>query len=714
MQHIAAKDIEQYAHSLYQQLDNHIVIGIPIGIGKPTKLINALYHLAKQNKKYRLDIHTGLTLNVPPLKSELERRLLQPFFDRQFAEVPTLAFASDAKAGKLPKNVMVSEFYFKPGEMLRNPTSQQHYLSSNYTHVARDMFARGVNVAAQIVAHEPDPQGNDCYSLSCNPDVTLRLQELMRNATAIDGKTRLMIGEVNLELPFMPNDAEVPSHFFDTMIGPTDHREALFATPSQPISPADHVIGTYTSALIKDGGTLQIGIGSLGDAVVSALISRQQQPDKYRALLSSVNTLERFPIVAQEGGQDSFNEGLYGNTEMLVPGYLALQQHRILKRSVVDDTDLQCLINQGLNPQQLKVRWLLDLVNQQRLQPELSNADLDWLKHWGLMPEDSLISGNRLVFNGHSELNDLHNQHTQDKINQWLNDRALHHQRLIHAGFYVGSHAFYQQLKSMSSAERLAINMTSVCYTNQLAGNESLKRAQRQHARFINAAMKVTLTGAAVSDGLADGKVVSGVGGQFNFVNMAHELDNARSILMLRATRQKQGKLVSNIVFNYGHTTIPRHLRDIVVTEYGIADLRSRTDEEVIDALLRITDSRFQSSLIKQAKRAGKLSKHYKLPASARHNTPDQLAKQVAPFRDLLPTFPFGSELNDQELRIAGALKRLKAAAERKWPLLLMLIKKLPHELTDTQKADLIRLDLLQPRRWKLRLLRRLVLSVLR
>lgn len=51
--------------------------------------------------------------------------------------------------------------------------------------------------------------------------------------------------------------------------------------------------------------------------------------------------------------------------------------------------------------------------------------------------------------------------------------------------------------------------------------------------------------------------------------------------------------------------TIPRHLRDIVVTEYGIADLRGRTDEEVIIALLEIADSRFQDGLVKEAKQAG-------------------------------------------------------------------------------------------------------------
>ncbi|PYS70050.1 MAG: acetyl-CoA hydrolase, partial [Acidobacteria bacterium] len=146
----------------------------------------------------------------------------------------------------------------------------------------------------------------------------------------------------------------------------------------------------------------------------------------------------------------------------------------------------------------------------------------------------------------------------------------------------------------MDRSEREQICMTGISYVNELYGEEELKRPQRQAARFVNTGLVVTLTGAVASDGLEDGRVLSGVGGQYNFVAMAHELEDGRSILMIRSTKERDGKLRSNIRWNYGHVTIPRHLRDIVVTEYGIADLRGRTDEEVIIALVEIADSRFQ------------------------------------------------------------------------------------------------------------------------
>ena len=174
--------------------------------------------------------------------------------------------------------------------------------------------------------------------------------------------------------------------------------------------------------------------------------------------------------------------------------------------------------------------------------------------------------------------------------------------------------------------------------------------------------MKATLSGAVASDGLDDGRVVSGVGGQYNFVAMAHELEGARSILLLRSTREAGGKSESNIVFNYGHTTIPRHLRDIVVTEYGVADLRGRTDAEVAGAMIAIADRRFQEPLAARAIAAGKLPRGWRVPEAALSNTPEALAQRLAPLgrQGLLPLFPLGTDFDAGEQRLLVALRWLK------------------------------------------------------
>ena len=232
---------------------------------------------------------------------------------------------------------------------------------------------------------------------------------------------------------------------------------------------------------------------------------------------------------------------------------------------------------------------------------------------------------------------------------------------LVHGGFFLGPKSFYRRLREMAPADLARIQMKRISFTNQLYGDESGKRAARVEARFVNSAMMATALGAIVSDGLEDGRVVSGVGGQFNFVDQAFALDGARSILAVHATRGQGAIAQSNIRWSYGHTTIPRHMRDIVVSEYGIADLRGKSDEHVVAAMLAITDSRFQDALLARAKEAGKIAKSYEIPAMHRHNTPERVAAALAPLN--LPDYPFGSDFTPAEQRLLPALERLKEAS---------------------------------------------------
>jgi hypothetical protein len=207
--------------------------------------------------------------------------------------------------------------------------------------------------------------------------------------------------------------------------------------------------------------------------------------------------------------------------------------------------------------------------------------------------------------------------------------------------------------------------MSAVSFTNQLYGDEAAKTRARVKARFINSTMMATLLGAAVSDGLEDGRVVSGVGGQYNFVSQAFALPDARSILTVKATRGQGRKTVSNIRWCYGHETIPRHLRDIVVSEYGIADLRGKSDAETIAAMLAIADSRFQDALLRRAKDAGKIAKDYRIPRAHRENTPERIVRALAPLREsgALPAFPFGSDFDETEQHLLPVLEHLRDAA---------------------------------------------------
>jgi hypothetical protein len=234
---------------------------------------------------------------------------------------------------------------------------------------------------------------------------------------------------------------------------------------------------------------------------------------------------------------------------------------------------------------------------------------------------------------------------------------------LLHAAFFLGPKGFYAALREMPERERRQFLMSGVSYVNELYGeDQELRIAQRRHGRFINTTLMMTALGTAVSDGLADGRVVSGVGGQYNFVAMAHALPGAHSVLCLRSTRTQAGRTTSNILFSYGASTIPRHLRDVVVTEYGIAQLRGKTDSETIAALLNITDSRFQAQLLREAQAAGKIAKDYLVPDIHRRNTPAALEQALAAHRQagLFSEFPFGTDFAAEEIVLARALKRLR------------------------------------------------------
>jgi acyl-CoA hydrolase len=610
-------DLEAAVDAILARAGERVICGTPLGLGKPVPLLNALYARVKAQARLRLSVISALSLEVPHATGEIERRFLEPYARRAFAGVPELDYMRDLRAGSLPANVDLSEFYFRPGGLLGVPNAQQHYISSNYTHVARDMRARGVNAVLVMVAER-----GGRYSLSCNPDLTLDVVQAMRAGSRSGGQASrpcVVAGLVNRNLPFMLHDAEVGEDYFDVLVDAPRWEHPLFGVPNPAADPVDHAIGIHAAALVKDGGTLQLGIGSLGDAVAHWLRVRHAEPGSFASALERLG-LERHALIEREGGRGRFAEGLFASSEMFTWGLMTLYQAGVIRRRA----------NGSDGP-------------------------------------------------------------------------------VLQGGFFLGPSEFYKALRELPEEERELIDMTSVSRINDIYGEEALDRRQRRDARFINICMKATLFGAAVSDGLEDGRVVSGVGGQYNFVAMAHELEGARSILLLRATRESGGRTESNIVFSYGHETIPRHLRDVVVTQYGIADLRGRTDAEVAAALIAIADRRFQDGLAARAKAAGKLPRDWRVPEHALGNTEERLSARLAPLaeRGLLPLFPLGTDFDADEQRLVPALLWLQKNASG-WRNRLALAGALLGARAQPQdESALARMGLAEPRGLSERLLRR-------
>ncbi|WP_166221789.1 acetyl-CoA hydrolase/transferase family protein [Pseudomonas atagonensis] len=578
--------IEQAVDDVLARLPAHIHMGLPLGLGKPNHFVNALYRRIKGLPERQLTIYTALCLGRPNLGDGLQKRFIEPFVERVFGDYPEFDFLADLQRDSLPANIRIEQFFMQPGSLLNSAPAQQDYVSSNYSHAARDINAAGLNLVAQLLASSSEHP--DRLSLSCNPDITLDLLPMIARRREA-GETILLVGQVHTELPYMPGDAEVDIDTFDLLMDAKDS-STLFSTPNMPVGFQDHFIGLHASTLVRDGGTLQIGIGSMGDALTAALLARQADNDGYQALLADVNLSQWAQLIEREGGTEPFAKGLYGCSEMFVNGLLVLADAGIIRRKVYPDVQTQ----------------------------EQANA--------GTLDEAAQTDG-----------------------------------LSIHGGFFLGPRSFYERLRELPLSKRLEFNMTRISYINELYGQEELKRLQRLDARFINTVFTMTLLGAGVADQLEDGRVLSGVGGQYNFVAQGHALHDARSILILRSWRESGGDVSSNIVWEYGHCTIPRHLRDIVVTEYGIADLRGKTDSAVIEALLNISDSRFQSGLIEQAQKVGKLPKDFRLDPRFAENTPQRLQAIAARHPHLFPEYPLGCDFTAIEKDLLRALNWLKS-----------------------------------------------------
>jgi hypothetical protein len=336
--------------------------------------------------------------------------------------------------------------------------------------------------------------------------------------------------------------------------------------------------------------------------------------------------------------------------------------------------------------------------------------DLAYLQRFGVLRPDVRLDGEELVLEDQRCSANLHEDQAFDAVCQHMLGTRLLGGITMTGGFFLGPRDFYERLRTMPEHELAKVDMTRIDFINQLYGQEDLKRAQRRKARFMNTTMIVTLLGAAASDALESGQVVSGVGGQYNFVAMSHALPDARLIMMLRATHDNKAGLKSSIVWNYGHVTIPRHLRDTIVTEYGVAELRGQPDGEVIKRLIAVADSRFQEELVKQAKSHGKLDAHYEVPERYRNNLPGMLHDKLGPWAEagLLPDFPFGTDLTHEELHIVKALKKLKHASEHPAELLSLAFKSF-WEGKDMPQAYQERLGLTDAHSFKDNVVRRLL-----
>jgi len=119
----------------------------------------------------------------------------------------------------------------------------------------------------------------------------------------------------------------------------------------------------------------------------------------------------------------------------------------------------------------------------------------------------------------------------------------------------------------------------------------------------INAALAVDLTGQIASESIGP-VMVSGTGGQLALAIGTSLSRGGRNVNVLTSTAQ--GGNVSRIVPRLepgSIVTVPRTLADIVVTEYGIARLKGKTQRQRAEELINIAHPNFRNELRMEARR---------------------------------------------------------------------------------------------------------------
>jgi acyl-CoA hydrolase len=124
--------------------------------------------------------------------------------------------------------------------------------------------------------------------------------------------------------------------------------------------------------------------------------------------------------------------------------------------------------------------------------------------------------------------------------------------------------------------------------------------ARNRNFVSINGTLSVDLQGQLVADSIA-GRQFSGIGGHEDFVAGAVSAVGGHSLICLPSTAGRGDTRVSRIVAEHPRgslITTPRHLTDVVITEYGAAELPAKTVRERAEALAAIAHPAVRDALL--------------------------------------------------------------------------------------------------------------------
>ena len=186
--------------------------------------------------------------------------------------------------------------------------------------------------------------------------------------------------------------------------------------------------------------------------------------------------------------------------------------------------------------------------------------------HGGLMDNGIMDLINRGVINGSRKTLDGH-QHV--------------------LGMALGDDTLLDWLANDAAAENVVFR--SADYTHEIS-----VISQIDNFVSVNSAIEIDLMG-QVNAEVAGGRQISGTGGSVDFMRSAKASRNGRSIVAMASTAR--GGSVSRIVSKVSTVTALRTDVDIVVTEFGVADLRHASLASRREQLIAISHPDFRDQL---------------------------------------------------------------------------------------------------------------------
>jgi itaconate CoA-transferase len=156
--------------------------------------------------------------------------------------------------------------------------------------------------------------------------------------------------------------------------------------------------------------------------------------------------------------------------------------------------------------------------------------------------------------------------------------------------FAMGDHAMYKFLDDNPTIESYPVSYVNDPYT--ISRNDNVVS--------VNSTIEMDLTGACNSEHVK-GHQYSASGGQLDFVRGAYASRGGKSIIAFHSTtgRGNVSKIVARLA---GPVTTPRTDTHLVVTEYGVANLKGLSSTQRAAALIRLAHPDARDTLTAQAR----------------------------------------------------------------------------------------------------------------